>query len=97
MVNFVLDDLCRPAGEGFDAGLEIFVLPLDLDCLVTLTRTRTAQQGKTPLFCIVWTGKFDDLGVEHRHICTIIIKHNDPLVHTDHIRRHAYTGIFVGN
>ena len=42
MVDLVLDDLGRPAGEGFDAGLEFLVLPLDFDSFVAFTGTRTA-------------------------------------------------------
>ena len=36
MVDLVLEDLSGPAGKGLDAGLEFFVLPLDLDGLEAL-------------------------------------------------------------
>ena len=56
MVNFVLNDLGGPAGKGFDAGLKLLVLPLYLNGLVTLVRTRAAQQRKATFFCVVRIG-----------------------------------------
>ena len=46
MVHFVLDDLCSPAGKGFDTGLELLVLPPDFDGLVTLAGALAAKRGK---------------------------------------------------
>ena len=97
MVNFVLDNLCGPAGEGFDAGLELFVLPLNFDRLITYAGERSAEQRKAAFLCSIRSGLFDNLWVEHRHICAIVIKNNDPLVHTDHIRSHTNATLFVGN
>ena len=54
MVYLMLDDLCRPAGEGFDAGPEISGLPPDLDRLPPFARARTAKQGETPFFRILF-------------------------------------------
>ena len=65
MVNFVLDDLGRPAGEGLDAGLELLILPLNLDRLIAFARPWAAQQGKTAFGSIVEGGCFDDLRVKH--------------------------------
>ena len=45
MIDLVLDDLCRPAGEGLDAGLELFILPLHLDGPVAFAGTGATQQG----------------------------------------------------
>ena len=36
MVDLVLDDLCRPAGKGLDAGFAVHGLVLHLDALVAL-------------------------------------------------------------
>lgn len=43
MIHFMLNDLRRPTGEGFDAGLKFRCLPLHFDGLVTLARTRTTK------------------------------------------------------
>lgn len=96
MVDFVLDNLGSPAGEGLDAGLKLLILPLDLDGLEPLTGARTAQQGQTALLRIVGTGSFDDLGVKHNHICPLVIKGNDALAYADHIGRHTHAGSFIG-
>jgi len=53
MINLVLDDLRRPAGKGFDSGLELFILPLYLDGLIALALARATQQGQAPLFRFV--------------------------------------------
>jgi hypothetical protein len=45
MVDLVLDDLSCPAGEGFDAGLEFLILPLDFDGFVAFTGTGVTQKG----------------------------------------------------
>ena len=63
MVDLVLDDLCRPAGERFDAGLEFFVLPLHFDGLPALCGPG-ADEGKAALFGIVRIGLFEDDRVE---------------------------------
>ena len=44
MVDFVLDYLGGPAGEGFDSGLEFCCLPLHFYALVTLTLTRSTEE-----------------------------------------------------
>ena len=56
MVDFMLDDLSRPAGKGLDAGLEFFVLPLHLDGLKPLTGPWATQERKTTFFRIVRPG-----------------------------------------
>ena len=48
MVNFVLDDLRRPAGKVFDVGAHFAVLPLYLDGLVALCLALPLQ-GKAAL------------------------------------------------
>ena len=58
MVNFMLNDLCGPAGEGFDAGPEISGLPPNLDRLPSFAWARTAKQGETSFFSIIRVALF---------------------------------------
>ena len=44
MINFVLNDLCRPAGKGFDPSLKIFRLPFHLDRFVAFALSRIADE-----------------------------------------------------
>lgn len=90
MVDLMLDDLSRPAGEGLQAGLEGFILVFDLDGTITLGLAR-ARQGQTSLLCTVGSLRLYDLGVEHYHVCPLVIKGNDTLEDADHIGRHAHT------
>ena len=53
MVDLVLNDLGAPASECFDAGLELLVLPLNLDGLVAFAGTRAAQQRKAAFLRII--------------------------------------------
>lgn len=48
MVDLVMNDLRRPAGERFDAHLKLLVLPLQLDGLKPLRFPR-AGQGQAAL------------------------------------------------
>ena len=59
MVDLVLEDLGGPAGEGLDAGLEFFVLPLDLDGLEALGLSG-AGEGETALLGLIRPGLFED-------------------------------------
>ena len=63
MVNLVLDDLCRPAGKGLDAGFAVHGLVLHLDALPALCFPH-ALQGKTALLGFVLAGLFQDDRVE---------------------------------
>ena len=96
MVDLVLDDLRRPAGEGFEARLEFFVLPLDFDGLEALCLAR-AGEGQAALLGVVGAGLFDDGGVEHEHVFAVIFKSDDALVDADHVRRHADAAVLVGD
>lgn len=44
MIYFVLDDLRRPAGKGFDACLEFGGLPLHFDGLIAFAFARASEQ-----------------------------------------------------
>ena len=89
MVDFMLDNLCGPAAEGLDARLHLGGLPLHLHRLVALALARAAEQRQTPLLGFVRAVRPQNLGVEHRHIRTVVVKHDDALFHANHIRRHA--------
>lgn len=95
MVNLMLNDLCCPTGEGFDTGLEFGSLPLNFYGLIAFTFTGSAEQRKATFFGIIRSCLFDNFGVEHHHICTFVIKYNNPLANANHIRRHTDTAILV--
>ena len=94
MVNFMLNDLRRPAGECPDARLELLVLPLDFDGLITLRFPRAGQR-QAALLRVIGRGFFDDHGIEHDHVLTNVVESNNALVDTDHIRRHSHTAVLV--
>lgn len=95
MINLVLDDLRCPAGKGFDAGLELFVLPFDFNSLITLARAWTAKEGQAAFLSVIRSGHLDNLRIEHGHICALVIKDDDSLTHANHICCHTHTGFFV--
>lgn len=97
MVNFVLDNLGCPACEGFDSCLEFGCLPLHFYTLKTLTLTRTTEQRKAPFFRLIRVRFFDNFRVEHCHICTVVIKTDNALMHTNHIGSHTNTTLSIGN
>ena len=97
MVNFVLNDLSRPADKSLDTGLELLVLPLDFNALVAFARARAAEQGKAVFLGVVRSGHLDNFRVKHRHICALVIKDDDPLMHPNHICCNTHAGILVGS
>ena len=94
MVDFVLNDLRRPAGKCFDARLELLVLPLHLDGLVSLRFPRAGQR-QAALLRVIRRGFFDDHRIEHDHVCAVVVKRNNALVDANHIRRHAHAAVLV--
>ena len=96
MVDLVLKDLSGPAGEGLGAGLEFFVLPLDLDGLEALGLSG-AGEGETALLGLIRPGLFEDDRVEHDEIAVLALDGDDALCSADHVRRHADTAVFVGD
>ena len=94
MVNLMLNDLRCPAGECPDARLELLILPLHLDGLKPLRFPR-AGQGQAALLRVIGRGFFDDHGIEHDHVITIVVERNNALVDADHIRRHAHAAVLV--
>ena len=94
MINFMLDDLRRPAGKCFDARLILLVLPLHLDGLKPLRFPR-AGQGQAALLRVIRRGFFDDHRIAHGHVLANIVKRDNALVDANHIRRHAHAAILV--
>ena len=88
MVDLVLDDLGRPAGEGLTLLLETLVLPADLDGLPP-PGSAGAGEGQAPLLRLIGAGPFHDLRIEHDHIAALVVEGDDALVHADHVGGHA--------
>ena len=95
MVDLVLDDLSRPAGEGFQPGLEFFILPLDLDGLEPF-RFPDAGEGEAALLGLIRPGLPDDDGIEHHHVRPLVVKGDNALANADHVGRHAHAAVLVG-
>ena len=66
MINFVLNDLCRPAGKGFDPSLKIFCLPLYLDRLVAFALSRLTDQRQTSFLGFIQSRHFDNFPASFR-------------------------------
>lgn len=95
MVDLVLDNLGGPAGEGLAAGLELFVLPLDLDG-AKAPRLPGAGEGQAALLGLIGAVPADDDGVAHDKIGPLVAEGDDALVYADHVRRHAHASVPVG-
>ena len=99
MVNLVLNDLSRPAGEVFRARFHFGSLILHLDFLIALTLAGTAEKRQTAFLGVVRAIFFDDLGIEHHHIrrsSSALVEESDyAFTNTNHIRRHADTAFLV--
>ena len=99
MINLVLDDLCRPAGVGFDASLHFKGLILHLDGLIALALSWATEERQAILFGMVRAVFLDNLGIEHHGVrgssSTLVKKGDDALTYADHICRHADTAFSV--
>ena len=99
MINFMLDDLRRTAGEVFRARLHIQGLILHLDCLIALALTGAAEERQAAFLGVVCAILFDDFGIEHHRVgrgsSTLVEKGDNALLNADHIRRHADTAFSV--
>ena len=101
MVDFVLNNLRRPPFIVFGAGLHFQGLILNLNGLISLALTGTAEQRQTPLFCIVGLILFEDDRVEHYCVCwgsSAFVKEGyDAFPNTDHIRSHFNARLTVSH
>ena len=97
MVDFVLNYLRGPTGKGFYASLKLSSLPLNFDRLIAFAWSWTAEQGKTTFLSVIRLRLFDNLRIKHRHICALVIKYNNALSHTNHIRCHTNATLTVRN
>lgn len=99
MINFMLNDLRRPADEVLRACLHIQGLILHLDSLISLTLTWPAEKRQAAFLGVVRTVLLDNLGIEHHRVgrssSALIEKGDDALANTDHIRRHSDTAFSV--
>ena len=62
------------------------------ECPVTVENEKDMQKAVADVKA---AGLLDDLRVEHHHVCSLVIKRDDALVHADHVRRHADTAVLV--
>lgn len=95
MVDFVLNDLGSPAGKGFQACLEIFILILYFDGFPALCLSRTCK-GKTALLGLIQSGLLYDLRIEHGHVAAFAFKYDDAFAYANHIACHADAALLVG-
>ena len=99
MIQLMLNDLRRPAGEVFRASLHFHGLILHLDGLIALALTGAAEKRQTAFFGVVRAVFLNDLGIEHHRVgrssSALVEKGDDTLSHADHIRRHADTVLSV--
>ena len=101
MVDFVLNNLCRPTLVVLGASLHIQGLILDLDGLIAFALTGATEQRETSLFGIVRLILFEDDRVEHYGICrsssAFVQECDDALSNTYHICCHTNTGLSVSH
>ena len=95
MIHFVLNDLRRPAGVGFETDFKTIVLITNLDFPVT-NGSAGSGQGQASLFCFVAVLFSDDFRVKHQLGSMLTGKYNDPFCLSDHICRHAHALRRVG-
>ena len=95
MVDLVLDDLCRPTGEGFDVGLHGPILPLHFDLPEPAGRALPGE-GQAALLCRVGALAAENDRVEHFAQRSVVIEHDDGFGFADHIGGHSNAVVFVG-
>ena len=94
MVDLMLDDLGRPAGEIPDVGLHLTILPLHLNGAVPPGPALHLQR-QAAFLGQVQPLAVDDDRVEHLAGCAVVVKHDDRLVDADHIGGHADAAVLV--
>ena len=88
VVDFVLDDLGRVAGERFGARGERLVKIIHADAAPARGGAR-ARKGEAALLGLVLVGALDDDRVVHEPCARAVLNHDDALALPDHVRRHA--------
>ena len=71
VVDLMLDDLGRPAGEGFEPNLEAVILIPHLDGAVSF-RLPGPGQGQAPLLRLIGSRALDDLRIEHHGRASVV-------------------------
>ena len=101
MINLMLNDLRRPAGEIFRTCLHFQGLILHLDSFISLAFAGAAEKRQTAFLGVVRSVSLDDFGIEHhrvfRNSSAIVEKGDNALTHADHICRHADTTFSVSH
>lgn len=99
MINFMLNDLRRPASVGLDTSLHFRGLIPNLDGFIAFALVWAAEKRQTAFLSVVRAIIFDNLWIKHHRVCmrspTLVEKCDYALLHTDHIRCHANTIILV--
>ena len=90
VIDLVLDNLCSPAGKGFQPGLECGILVFYFDFLKSFCRAGPAQQGKAAFLGFVFAAAADDFGIQHDHVVAVTVKGDDAPGHTNHIGCHTH-------
>ena len=97
MVDLVLNNLCRPAGEVLRARLHVQGLILNFDGLIALTLTGAAEQREASFFGIVGLILFKDDRIHHhcvgRGSSALVQESDDAFSDSYHIRSHTDTGL----
>ncbi len=88
VVDFVLDDLRRPAKESLLLFFEKFVAVFYGDEFISFGFSGS-RKGKAAFLGFVFTGFFDYLRIIHGGIFSAVIKNDDAFFNTYHICRHA--------
>lgn len=92
VIDFVLDDLRGPAGEGGVAGAEPTVLVVDLDTSITQCAA-FAGQGQASFLGVEGTVRSGDHGVEHHRYTpakVFIHEDDDAFAYANHVGGHAH-------
>ena len=95
MVNLMLDDLRREVGERPRMLLAAWVGVRYFNRLIARRLLRSSMT-QTSFFRFVWPLLLRNTRVQHHQIHRSNRYYNNVLLHTNHIRRHAYTAVAVG-
>lgn len=96
MIYFMLNDLCRPAGVGFEPRFKSLVLILYLDRAVSFGFSCSSER-QAAFLRLIRAGGFYYFRIKHDAGSAVIIEDNDSLGYTDHVCRHTYAAVPVGS
>ena len=90
MIAFMLDDLRCPPGILLAMLLPTVVIIFNFNILIAC-RFSDTDKRQAAFFGLVGRILPNDHGIIHHDIQNAHIDNNDPLLHTNHVRRHANT------